>query len=217
MAEQTTKKSTTRKTATRKPATKPKTSKVNTKATDQVAETKAAEQLTWEYPFVGYFEKVPFDDFLATALKYFEIEDATDEQIAQINEMYQAIELPKRVNNRTSEYHFMFPFPDTHLPAYGTTIIPTGINCQLAQNWNLEIVSESYGVGLQVDSGIMIVNPDDQSWVDEESGKTINGQICIKIENRNLNNNTLTLKHGSMFAKGMFRMFGLAYNEKLDN
>ena len=217
MAEQTTKKSTTRKTTTRKTTTKPKTSKATTKAKEQVTETKAAEQLTWEYPFIGYFEKVPFDDFLVTALKYFGIEKATDEQIAQINELYQAIQLPQRVNNRTSEYHFMFPFPDTQLPAYGTIIIPTGINCQLAQNWNLEIVSDSYGVGLQVDSGVMIVNPDDQSWVNEETGETILGQICIKIENRNLNNNTLTIKQGSMFAKGMFRMFGLAYNEKLDN
>lgn len=178
------------------------------------------DKIVLQYPFVGRFEKVSYDTFKKSAYALYNIssEQASDKEIEKIiREMYDGISIPKRLSNGSSEYHFSFPYSDVDIAPGQVINIPTGIKCYLARNWMLKIYPEEFAhpnmsFGFLVDNNVKIVNPD-QYYLTDDSGAVIEGQIYIKMVNNNHDGNTISLSHGSIYAKGVFEMYGLAHNE----
>lgn len=208
------KKPATKKPAAKKPATK-KAEHVKTVSTQEpikIAEPQvSAEKL--EYPFVCNFEKVSNYTFKNSILKLMNEEEVSEAVESAIDAAYEDIKLPTRLSSGTSEYHFLFPMPELIIQPGVTVAIPTGIKCFLARNWNLEIIAEDYTATLGSDIGaslippVQIVNPDDY-------GTDTEGQIYITFSNTN-KDTPITITKDAAFAKGILRMFGLAYNEKM--
>ena len=208
------KKPATKKPAAKKPATK-KAEHVKIVSTQEhikIAEPQvSAEKL--EYPFVCNFEKVSNYTFKNSILKLMNEEEVSEAVESAIDAAYEDIKLPTRLSPGTSEYHFLFPMPELIIQPGVTVAIPTGIKCFLARNWNLEIIAEDYTATLGSDIGaslvppVQIVNPDDY-------GTDTEGQIYITFSNTN-KDTPITITKDAAFAKGILRMFGLTYNEKM--
>lgn len=208
------KKPVAKKPAAKKPATKKAepVKIVSTQEPTKIAEPQvSAEKL--EYPFVCNFEKVSNYTFKNSIIKLLNAEEVSEATESAIEAAYNDIKLPTRLSPGTSEYHFLFPLPELIIQPGVTVAIPTGIKCFLARNWNLEIVAEDYTATLGSDIGaslvppVQIVNPDDY-------GTDTEGQIYITFSNTN-KDTPITITKDAAFAKGILRMFGLAYNEKM--
>lgn len=211
-------KTTKKKPVAKKPAAKKPVSKKaeSAKTTPQQEPVEIAEPQVstekLEYPFVCNFEKVSNYTFKKAILKLLNGEEVSEAVESAIDAAYEDIKLPTRLSPGTSEYHFLFPMPELIIQPGVTVAIPTGIKCFLARNWNLEIIAEDYTATLGSDIGaslvppVQIVNPDDYG-VDDD------GQIYITFSNTN-KDTPITITKDAAFAKGILRMFGLAYNEK---
>lgn len=209
------KKSVAKKPAAKKPATK-KTTSVKTVSKPKPVKITEPQVSTekLEYPFVCDFEKVSNYTFKNSVIKMMNEEEVSEAVSSAIDAAYEEIQLPVRLSPGTSEYHFLFALPELTIQPGVTVTIPTGIKCFLSRNWNLEIISEDYTATLGSDIGaslvppVQIVNPDDY-------GTDTEGQICITFSNTN-KDTPITITKGAAFAKGILRMFGLAYNENTD-
>lgn len=208
------KKPVTKKPATKKSATKKAAPKktVSTQKPVKIAEPQVSTEKL-EYPFVCNFEKVSNYTFKNSIFKLLNDEEVSEVIESVIDAAYEDIKLPTRLSPGTSEYHFLFPMPELIIQPGVTVAIPTGIKCFLARNWNLEIIAEDYSDTIGSDIGaslippVQIVNPDDY-------GTDTEGQIYITFSNTN-KDIPITITKGAAFAKGILRMFGLAYNEKI--
>lgn len=208
------KKPATKKPAAKKPATKKAepVKIVSTQEPIKIAEPQVSVEKL-EYPFVCNFEKVSNYTFKNSIIKLLNAEEVSEATESAIEAAYNDIKLPTRLSPGTSEYHFLFPLPELIIQPGVTVAIPTGIKCFLARNWNLEIVAEDYTATLGSDIGaslvppVQIVNPDDY-------GTDTEGQIYITFSNTN-KDTPITITKDAAFAKGILRMFGLAYNEKM--
>ena len=208
------KKPVAKKPATKKPATK-KAAPVKTAPKQEpveIAEPQVSAE-TLEYPFVCNFEKVSNYTFKKSILKLLNEDGVSEAVESAIDAAYEDIKLPTRLSPGTSEYHFLFPIPELIIQPGVTIAIPTGIKCFLSRNWNLEIIAEDYIATLGSDIGaslvppVQIVNPDDY-------GTDTEGQIYITFSNTN-KDTPITITKDAAFAKGILRMFGIAYNEKM--
>ena len=205
------KKSTAKKPATKKKAVSVKLTPSEETPNNILEPQVSAEKL--EYPFVCNFEKVSNYTFKNSILKLMNEEEVSEAVESAIDAAYEDIKLPTRLSPGLSEYHFLFPMPELIIQPGVTVSIPTGIKCFLARNWNLEIIAEDYTATLGSDIGaslvppVQIVNPDDY-------GTGTEGQIYITFSNTN-KDTPITITKDAAFAKGILRMFGLAYNEKM--
>lgn len=207
---------TQKKSATKKPTTKKKAVSAKLAPSEETSNNILEPQVSaekLEYPFVCNFEKVSNYTFKNSIIKLLNAEEVSEATESAIEAAYNDIKLPTRLSPGTSEYHFLFPLPELIIQPGVTVAIPTGIKCFLARNWNLEIIAEDYTATLGSDIGaslippVQIVNPDDY-------GTDIEGQIYITFSNTN-KDTPITITKDAAFAKGILRMFGLAYNEKM--
>ena len=84
---------------------------------------------------ITHFEKVSFEQFQKDILKNTKIKN-------KIEEMYDNIQLPKRATIGSAGYDFFLPF-DIVLKPQESIIIPTGIRCQMNDEYVLQIYPRS--------------------------------------------------------------------------
>ncbi len=126
----------------------------------------------------------------------------------QINNIYDAIRLPRRATAGSAGYDFFAPVDVTLKP--GETIkIPTGIRVEMEQEWVLKCYPRS-GLGfkyrLQMNNTVGIIDSD-YFYSDNE------GHIFAKITNDTNEGKTLVIPVGTGFMQGIFVEYGITVDD----
>ena len=150
---------------------------------------------------ITHFEKVSFEQFQKDVLKNTKIKN-------KIEEIYDNIKLPKRATRGSAGYDFFLPF-DIVLKPKDSIIIPTGIRCQMNDEYVLQIFPRSslgFKFRLQLDNVVGIIDSDYYNACNE-------GHIMIKISNLSFEEKKVELVRGEAFIQGIF----LTYCKKIDD
>ena len=117
------------------------------------------------------------------------------------------IPLPRRATRGSAGYDFVSP-AETVIPAGGSAVIPTGIRCEMQENWVLMIFPRS-GLGfrhqIRLSNTVGIIDSD-YAFAENE------GHIMVSL--RNPLDRDLTIKKGERFCQGIFVPCGLAEEEE---
>lgn len=155
---------------------------------------------------VAKFSKVSKELFVSAMLEDFKQYSTIDAET-----MYDTLKLPKRATKGSAGYDFYTPFP-FQLKAGETIKIPTGIRCEMNEDWVLCIYPRS-GLGfkfrLQLNNTVGIIDSD-YFYSDNE------GHIFIKITNDSREGKTVELKTGDGFAQGIFMPYGITVDDETD-
>ena len=155
---------------------------------------------------VAKFSKVSKELFVSAML-----EDFKQYSVIDAETMYDTLKLPKRATKGSAGYDFYTPFP-FQLKAGETIKIPTGIRCEMNEDWVLCIYPRS-GLGfkfrLQLNNTVGIIDSD-YFYSDNE------GHIFIKITNDSREGKTVELKTGDGFAQGIFMPYGITVDDETD-
>lgn len=145
---------------------------------------------------ITHFEKVSFEQFQKDVLKNTKIKN-------KIEEIYDNIKLPKRATRGSAGYDFFLPF-DIVLKPKDSIIIPTGIRCQMNDEYVLQIFPRSslgFKFRLQLDNVVGIIDSDYYNACNE-------GHIMIKISNLSFEEKKVELVRGEAFIQGIFLTYG---------
>lgn len=127
-----------------------------------------------------------------------------------VKKIYENIKLPQRATNGSAGYDFYIPF-DIAILKNDAVKIPTGIRCKILNGWVLEIYPRSghgfkHGIHLANTVGII-----DSDYYDSDN----EGHIMVKLVNESiLNLNGLELKNGTAFCQGVFKPFGITFDDE---
>lgn len=144
---------------------------------------------------ITHFEKVSLNQFI--------LDSKNNDLNFNFEVSYNNIKLPKRATINSAGYDFYLPFDVTLKPGQ-TITIPTGIRCQMNEEFVLQIFPRSslgFKYRLQLDNTVGIIDSDYYYAKNE-------GHIMIKITNLSLNDKTLDLKTGDAFVQGLFIVYG---------
>ena len=152
---------------------------------------------------IAQFFKVSREQFVSSVMEEFPQYSEHD-----VNDMYDALSLPKRATKGSAGYDFFAPFSFS-LPA-GTTIkIPTGLRAKMEEDWVLKVYPRS-GLGfkyrLQMNNTVGIIDSD-YYYSDNE------GHIFIKMTNCSNEGKTVEVSAGSGFAQGIFLEYGITVDD----
>ena len=151
---------------------------------------------------VARFEKVSKEQFIK------DFKDTFDIEYEEIEDIYEAIKLPKRATIGSAGYDFFAPI-DIKLNPGETIKIPTGIRAFIENGYVLEIYPRS-GLGfkyrLQLNNTVGIIDADYYNSSNE-------GHIFIKITNDSNEGKTLEVKALDGFAQGIFKEFFITYDD----
>lgn len=155
---------------------------------------------------VAQFFKVSPENFMQ-AMK----EDFPQYTEADIRDIYESLELPKRATKGSAGYDFFAPFAFSLPP--GTTIkIPTGIRVKMQEDWVLQLFPRS-GLGfkfrLQLNNTVGIIDSD---YFDSDN----EGHIFAKITNDSNEGKVLEVPAGSGFMQGIFIPYGITVDDETD-
>lgn len=155
---------------------------------------------------VAQFFKVSPENFME-AMK----EDFPQYTEADIKDIYESLELPKRATKGSAGYDFFAPFAFSLPP--GTTIkIPTGIRVKMEEDWVLQLFPRS-GLGfkfrLQLNNTVGIIDSD-YFYSDNE------GHIFAKITNDSNEGKVLEVSAGSGFMQGIFLQYGITVDDETE-
>jgi len=155
---------------------------------------------------VAQFFKVSPENFMQ-AMK----DDFPQYTEADIKDIYESLELPKRATKGSAGYDFFAPFAFSLPP--GTTIkIPTGIRVKMEEDWVLQLFPRS-GLGfkfrLQLNNTVGIIDSD-YYYSDNE------GHIFAKITNDSNEGKVLEVSAGSGFMQGIFLQYGITVDDETD-
>lgn len=167
---------------------------------------------------IAKFEKVSYEQFLKDTMDTFQLLDIHEKYV---KDMYDNIKLPKRATAGSAGYDFFSPV-DFELKPGETIKIPTGIRCEMNNDWVLQIFPRS-GLGFkyrcQLDNTVGIIDSD-YFYSDNE------GHIFIKITNdtkvnyddyiddiRKMPRQKIEIKRGEGFAQGIFLPYGLTVDD----
>ena len=145
---------------------------------------------------ITHFEKASFEQFQKDVLKNTKIKN-------KIEEIYDNIKLPKRATRGSAGYDFFLPF-DIVLKPKDSIIIPTGIRCQMNDEYVLQIFPRSslgFKFRLQLDNVVGIIDSDYYNACNE-------GHIMIKISNLSFEEKKVELVRGEAFIQGIFLTYG---------
>lgn len=146
------------------------------------------------------FEKVSFEQYA----KDFELE-------GNVQEIYDAIKLPKRATKYSAGYDFYAPITITLQPNE-TIKIPTGIRVQMEDEFVLILCPRS-GLGfkfrLQLNNTIGVIDSDYYYSSNE-------GHIFAKITNDTNENKTVNINAGEAFMQGMFFEYGIIEDDETE-
>lgn len=152
---------------------------------------------------IAQFFKVSSDNFI-NAMK----EEFPQYTEADIRDMYESLELPKRATTGSAGYDFYAPFSFS-LPPAATIKIPTGIRAKMDEGWVLKVYPRS-GLGfkyrLQMNNTVGIIDSD-YYYSDNE------GHIFIKMTNDSNEGKTVEVSQGSGFAQGIFLEYGITVDD----
>lgn len=156
---------------------------------------------------IAKFEKVSWEQFYKDWTDTFPSIGTPDE--AKIKQIYYGIDMPKRATKGSAGYDFFSPIGFTLSP--GETIkIPTGIRCEMNEDWVLMCFPRS-GLGfkyrIKLDNSVGIIDSD-YAFSDNE------GHIFIKITNEG--NKKLEVFEGNGFAQGIFLQYGITEDDNCD-
>jgi len=148
-------------------------------------------------------------EFKKVSLKQFEKDwQNVFGETKNINEIYLKIELPKRATAFSAGYDFFSPISFTLKPNQ-TINIPTGVRCEIANNFVLQIFPRS-GLGfkfrLQLNNTVGIIDSD-YFHSDNE------GHIHIKLTNATNENKTVEINQGQGIAQGVFLEYGITIDD----
>ena len=152
---------------------------------------------------VAQFHKVSFEQFKEDFRDTFgAVEDK------EIQEVYDAVRLPKRATAGSAGYDFFTPVPVVLHP--GKTVkIPTGIRAEMQDNWVLKCYPRS-GLGfkyrLQLNNTVGIIDSD-YFYSDNE------GHMFVKMTNDSREGKTVELAAGMAFAQGIFLPYGITVDD----
>jgi len=123
---------------------------------------------------------------------------------------YSKIMLPKRATKGSAGYDFYAPFSFSLKPGE-SIIIPTGIRVKIKEGWFLSIYPRS-GLGfkyrLRLNNTVGIIDSDYYNALNE-------GHILIKLTNETNEEKTLEIKEGEAFAQGVFLIYGITYDDNV--
>jgi dUTP pyrophosphatase len=132
--------------------------------------------------------------------------------------MYDNIKMPKRATKGSAGYDFFSPFY-FFLPSWGDITIPTGIRAWMDDGWVLEIYPRS-GSGMKhyvrLANSVGVV---DKDYFDNPTNE---GHIMVKLRKESGLRDTSTptvdaeFKAGDAFCQGIFREFGIAFDDFTD-
>ena len=148
---------------------------------------------------IALFEKVSRERFLR---------DAADFPNVDLNEVYDAITLPRRATAGSAGYDLRTPFALSLAPGQSAKI-PTGLRVRIAEGWMLALYPRS-GLGfkyrLQLDNTVGIIDSD-YYFAENE------GHIFVKITNDGRSGKTVELAAGDAFAQGIFTEYGVTEDD----
>jgi dUTP pyrophosphatase len=156
---------------------------------------------------IAKFEKVSWEQFYKDWTDTFPSIGTPDE--AKIKQIYYGINTPKRATKGSAGYDFYAPIEFSLQP--GETIkIPTGIRCEMNEDWVLMCFPRS-GLGfkyrMKLDNSVGIIDSD-YAFSDNE------GHIFIKFTNEG--NKKLEVFEGNGFAQGIFLQYGITEDDNCD-
>lgn len=165
---------------------------------------------------IATFKKVSFGEFKKDWLKTFpEWKDETDEDYMDkvIWNVWVNLKLPKRSTKGSAGYDFYMPC-DLLIPFNESRIIPTGIRCQMRNDYVLSIYPRSglgFKTGMHLSNSVAIVDSDYFASDNE-------GHIFIKIVNDSsvAQEKPLQLKEGQAFCQGIFTQYGITNDDNID-
>ena len=156
-------------------------------------------------PKVGYFEKVPYEQFKA------DYKVPADFPEERIREIYDNIKLPKRSTSGSLCYDFFAPFYICLHPNE-SVVIPTGIRVIPDEGWGLLLYPRSgqgFKFRLQLDNTVGVIDTD-------YYGSDNSGHIMAKVTNDSREEKTCTIDVGKGFMQGMFTPYGITYDDDAD-
>ena len=125
-----------------------------------------------------------------------------------VNDIYDAIKLPRRATKGSAGYYFYTPI-DIHLEPGETVKIPTGIRCEMNERWVLMIYPRS-GLGfkyrLQLNNTVGVIDSD-YFYSDNE------GHIFIKMTNDSNEGKVVDVQAGQGIAQGIFMTYGITEDD----
>lgn len=157
---------------------------------------------------IAKFEKVSWEQFYKDWTDTFPSIGTPDE--AKIKQIYYGIDMPKRATKGSAGYDFFSPIEFNLQP--GETIkIPTGIRCEMNEDWVLMCFPRS-GLGfkyrMKLDNSVGIIDSD-YAFSDNE------GHIFIKLTNEG--DKKLEVFEGNGFAQGIFLQYGITEDDNATN
>lgn len=145
---------------------------------------------------IAKFHKVSFNEYSKVC------------HLDNLLEIHNKIKLPFRMTKGSAGYDFFAPFKIELNPGQ-TIIIPTGIKCEIDNNYFLMLCAKS-GLGfkyrLQLDNTIGIIDSD-YFYTENE------GHIFAKLTNCSLDNKKIIINPGEAFIQGIFIKYGLTYDD----
>lgn len=127
---------------------------------------------------------------------------------ADIQDMYDSLQLPNRATKGSAGYDFHAPFAFS-LPPGATIKIPTGVRVKMEEDWVLKLYPRS-GLGfkyrLQMNNTVGIIDSD-YYYSDNE------GHIFIKMTNDSNEGKTVEVAQGAGFAQGIFLEYGITVDD----
>ena len=127
----------------------------------------------------------------------------TEEDVMKI---YNNLQLPRRATKGSAGYDFFTPFTFTLTPGE-TIVIPTGIRCNMKEDWVLKCYPRS-GLGFKYQANLV----NEVAIIDSDFYHSDNeGHIMIKLVNRG--NRSFTVEKGKGFAQGIFVQYGITADD----
>lgn len=152
---------------------------------------------------IAKFYKVSYEQFKEGYLDY--QQNASEDIIRQA---YDELKLPKRATKGSAGYDFYTPI-DMYLKPGETIKIPTGIRCEMNENWVLMIYPRS-GLGfkfrLQLNNTVGVIDSD-YFYSDNE------GHIFIKMTNDSNEGKVVDVQKGQGIAQGIFMQYGIVEDD----
>lgn len=158
---------------------------------------------------VAKFEKVSFEQYLKDYKDTFCVDFLKADEIIKIKEIYDNISLPKRGTKKSAGYDFVSPI-DFELHPNECIKIPTGIRCDMNENWVLLLFVRS-SVGFKYQTILVNVVP----VIDADYYYASNeGHIFVKL--RNDGEKIWSVRAGERIVQGVFLPYGITVDDEAD-
>lgn len=151
---------------------------------------------------VAKFQKVSFAQFLQ------DWQSAFGSVPNNLQEIYDAIILPKRATARSAGYDIFSPISFSLAPKQ-QILIPTGIRAQICDGTFLAIVPRSghgFRFRLQLNNTVGVIDADYYDAANQ-------GHIMMKLYNDTAENKTFQIQAGTGVVQGIFLPFGITFDD----